>query len=178
MMNKIHINSQWMTVSFVSTLLNKILYIQDWVNILRKKLDKDKLKIQKYENDEYGEAYTNLVSFYNPLYAGLLITIYSSLEYDICVLFSLEKFNFNDFRSQLENRDIDIKKLKYFEDINILRLCFNAYKHNNGFVTKKLENKINNNSHNEIEYISMNIIEYYEKACRFLFDIYEKINKC
>ncbi len=168
-MNKLYINKLWIKELFNSSLEDISQYIQEWNDILTNKLNKDKLRIEQYNGNEYGDAYTNLITYYNPLYASLLISIYSALEYDLSRLLSLQNFNFKCFKCKLKSYKIDVEKLKYWHDINTLRSYCNAYKHNNG----KLKNI---NCNDIIEYISIDILECYYRAYQFLDDIYTKVN--
>ncbi len=164
MPNKLPTRYLWLKYSFPSEMETRYPFVKEWEQILKQKKEQDIYDISIYNEHDYGDAYTNLERFYNHVYAGLLITIYATLEYDLCSFFSLNNYNFNHIKCHLKKYDIKIEDIDFYKEVDILRKYCNTYKHSN-IKSKK------------IDYMSLDILLYYKNAYIFFVDLYEKVNK-
>ena len=171
----IYKNSIWIKYKTFSQLENIYNFISEWHAILDNKKIEDLKKIECYKDEEYGEYYTLLAERYNHLYAHFFITIYSALEYDLCCLIGINKYDYDKFCNLLNTKGILEEKLKNKKQVNFLRLICNAYKHNGGLYTPQLlkiqPEKVLND---EIQYSELNILEQYCLSYEYLCDVYFK----
>lgn len=169
-------NSIWLTYHDISQLEHLRQFIPEWSEILDRKKGSDLKEIDCCKDEEYGECYVFLAEKYNHLYAHFLITIYSALEYDLRCLAHLDMYSFKKFCTFLRKSNIKFKKIKNKNEIDLLRLYCNAYKHNNGFYTAELIKKQKTQKiGDEIQYSNLNILEQYYLAYEFLWDLYAKL---
>lgn len=169
-------DSIWLAYHDISQLEHLHQFISEWSEILDRKKSDDLKQIDCYKDDEYGDCYVFIAEKYNHLYAHFLVTIYSTLEYDLRCLARLDNYDYDEFRAFLKKKNINITQLKNFNMMNLIRLYCNAYKHNNGLYTDDLIRvQVGRKLNDEIQYLDLNILEQYYFAYEFLWDLYAKL---
>lgn len=174
----IYRNSIWLKYREITELEHIHQFIKEWSKTLDKRKNEDLKQIENYKNEDYGDSYVFIAYEYNHLYAHFLLTIYSALEYDLKCLSQLDDYKYENFCKFLDDKKIKINSLKNVNQVNLLRLYCNAYKHNNGLYTDELiEIQTGYKLNDEIQYFDFNILEQYYLAYEFLCNLYQELGK-
>mgnify|MGYP006910068821 CR=1 FL=1 len=138
-----------------------------WINIIKqgekKELDVLNSLAKSINNsannstllDDLGEDYYRIKGLSKEMYATVIVSIWSKVEYyhgliASCLGIGKNVYKINDFSKKMEKIGINITLFNKYNEINAVRILNNRIKHENGLY-KNGANKVNNKKEDVIE---------------------------
>ena len=152
-----------------------------WSEHLQKAVKSDMERLQSEEYRKSIGSFHDEKFFYNKIhnrmYGTLIVAIYSEIEDCIKRIFSLDNYKYECLQCKLKQYSIDASDLPYFNEMNILRLQVNAFKHNDMYMTKELAKELKTKKLGIVDYTSINIEETVNQCCHFLFELEKRMDE-
>ena len=151
-----------------------------WLKRLNKMKEEDLkfINSEEYKKSEKSFAYDELFyhqSIHNPMFAAYISAIYSKVENHLKFLLKIDEYTFDNIIESLENKGINYRQLKEINNVNLLRLYNNAYKHNNLCITDELAEVIGTKDKGLINYTTLDIPKFVNSCYEFLWDLEQKL---
>jgi hypothetical protein len=151
-----------------------------WFNRLKraKKEDLELVNSEGYkkraDSFHYDEVFYHQ-NIHNPQFAAYLSAVFSKVENHLKKLLKIDDYTFKRIYCVIKEKGINLKKLKEFDNIELLRLYNNAYKHNDMCMTKELQKTLKTNQKGIIDYTVLNMPKFINSCYEFLWDLEQKL---
>lgn len=150
-----------------------------WTEHLHKSVQSDLKRLESQEERRLLGSFHDKRYFYrkihNRMYGALHVAIYSEVEIALNEILNLANYKNDCFECKLKQFNIDAKDIPCFDEVNILRLKVNAFKHNNMIMTKQLTKILGEKEPKLIDYTQADIGELVKKCGKFLSELEKNI---
>ncbi len=152
-----------------------------WEKALRQTIKDDLVRINSNLYQQQDISFTCDETFYfqnihNKMFGSLIVSIYSTIEDYVKTLLKLDKYKYKCFCCKLKSFNINIKNLPHFNEINLLRLYANCFKHNDCLVNKEIMKQEKLNEVQRIDYTKIDIKRTIKECYEFLDALEKAIN--
>lgn len=150
-----------------------------WTEHLHNSVQSDLKRLESQEERRLLGSFHDEKYFYrkihNRMYGALHVAIYSEVEIALNEILDLTNYKNECFECKLKQLNIKAKDIPCFDNVNILRLKVNAFKHNNMIMTKQLAKELGEKDLKLIDYTQTDIGELVKQCGKFLFELEKNI---